>query len=264
MNLEIQSILETSERAVTTLREVLSMPKSDVVRDAAIQRFEYCFELAWKSIRRCAQAEGLKVDSPAGAIRAAFQLGWIDDDATWLQMKDDRNLTSHTYDEQTAEDLYMRLPAYLPRLSTLVDRLKQTFHAPAPRRAGFTLIELLVVVGIIGILVGLIVGVSGYANRKSANSKALSEMEQIKTALEEYRLANNRYFPSSVTGTGTNSAYANFTNDLSKFAADLTFIDPWGRNYMYEPQGAFSFRLWSEGPATNTSVDNVDSASGEF
>jgi type II secretion system protein G len=254
MNLEIQSILETSERAVTTLREVLSMPKSDVVRDAAIQRFEYCFELAWKSIRRCAQAEGLKVDSPAGAIRAAFQLGWIDDDATWLQMKDDRNLTSHTYDEQTAEELYMRLPAYLPRLSTLVDRLKQTFHAPAPRRAGFTLIELLVVVGIIGILVGLIVGVSGYANRKSANSKALSEIEQIKTALEEYRLDNNIY-----PDTG-----ASLSNLLSRYNSALTYTDPWGNPYQYERSSQFSFRLWSRGPNSTNAFDDIDPAAGSF
>lgn len=252
MNLEIQSILETSERAVTTLREALSMPKSDVVRDAAIQRFEYCFELAWKSIRRCAQAEGLKVDSPAGAIRAAFQLGWIDDDATWLQMKDDRNLTSHTYDEQTAEDLYMRLPAYLPRLSALVDRLKQTFHSPAPRRAGFTLIELLVVVGIIGILVGLIVGVSGYANRKSATGKALSEMEQLKMALDEYRLDTATY-----PNTG-----ANLSNLLIKYNAELEFTDPWGNAYQYRLDAPFRYRLWSQGPSTTTTVDDVDSASG--
>ncbi len=62
--------------------------------------------------------------------RAALQLGWIDDDVLWLDMLDDRNRTSHTYNEQTAEAIFNRLPSYHNALQALAQRLQQALQAP--------------------------------------------------------------------------------------------------------------------------------------
>lgn len=135
-------------------------------------------------------------------------------------------------------------------------------------RSAFTLIELLVVVAIIAILVGMVVGISGYASRKSATAKALSDMERIKGALEEYRLTKGGYL--SATITVVNATYANFTNTLSKIDGQLKFLDPWGRPYQYLPNPApgakiiLSYRLWSEGASTTTADDDVDGSSGVY
>ena len=49
---------EALTSAITRLRDVLAQPENDVSRDAAIQRFEFCFELAWKTIQEWARDEG--------------------------------------------------------------------------------------------------------------------------------------------------------------------------------------------------------------
>lgn len=129
-------------------------------------------------------------------------------------------------------------------------------------RGAYTLIELLVVVAIIGVLVGIVIGIAGFASRKSAVSKAVTDLETIKTALEEYRIERGGY--PNFTG------YVNvgtFSNDVGRYANNGIHVDdPWGKGYMYQPSGPVpirSYRLYSEGPSTST-VDDVDSASGGY
>lgn len=134
-------------------------------------------------------------------------------------------------------------------------------------RAGFTLIELLVVVAIIAILVGIVIGIAGYASKKSATAKALSDLERIKTALEEYRIAKGGYINATITTT--DATYTTFTNTLAQYVANLTHIDPWGRPYQYTPnklpnQPVLVYRLWSQGPSTTTTDDDVDSTGGKY
>jgi nucleotidyltransferase substrate binding protein (TIGR01987 family) len=114
------------------LGDALAQPKTEWTRDAALQRFEFTVELAWKSIARFARREGLEAASPRQAFRIAFRLGWIDDDQVWLAMLEDRNLTSHTYSEKTAEELFARLHDYQTALSGLLQRLQQFAEPPQP------------------------------------------------------------------------------------------------------------------------------------
>jgi len=117
--------LETFETALTRFREALAQPKNEWTRDASIQRFEFTIELAWKTIMRFARREGVECSSPRQAFRAAFKLGWIEDNDIWLDMLEDRNLTSHTYSEKLADALYVRLPGYQAALSQLLERLRK-------------------------------------------------------------------------------------------------------------------------------------------
>jgi len=123
--------LEPFESALARLSDALTQPKTEWTRDAAIQRFEFTIELAWKTIVRFARREGIECEaSSRQALRAAFKLGWIDDDTVWLDMIDDRNSASHTYSEELAEELYARLPGYQKALSALLDRLRQIAEPP--------------------------------------------------------------------------------------------------------------------------------------
>ncbi|MBI4064450.1 MAG: nucleotidyltransferase substrate binding protein [Elusimicrobia bacterium] len=117
-------ILEDFGRAIGRLGEVLSLAKNDVIRDSAIQRFEICFELAWKAVKHLAKKEGKECHSPKACFRLAFQFGWIEHDEKWLEMVDDRNLTAHVYKEEYAEKIYSHLASYLILFRSLLGNLK--------------------------------------------------------------------------------------------------------------------------------------------
>jgi len=116
--------LATFGRALDRLGDALAQPKTEWTRDAAIQRFEFSFELGWKTVARFALREGLECPSPRQAFRAAFRLGWIEDELVWLGMIEDRNLTAHTYREETAEMIYARLPKHHSALGALRGKLQ--------------------------------------------------------------------------------------------------------------------------------------------
>ena len=116
--------LSLATRAVATLGELASIPApTRVERDAAIQRFEFCFELAWKAIQERARDEGLDCQSPKSCLTLAFKASWVVDEREWLAMLADRNQTSHTYDEDLAKAVYGRLRRYLPLLEALSNKL---------------------------------------------------------------------------------------------------------------------------------------------
>ena len=94
---------EQFERALTRLHEVLRETETDIVRDALIQRFEFTFEMAWRSLHRYLSAKGERVAQQAWAVLPlAFQSQLIDDAEAWDQLRECRNLTSHTYKEDMA------------------------------------------------------------------------------------------------------------------------------------------------------------------
>jgi nucleotidyltransferase substrate binding protein (TIGR01987 family) len=106
--------------ALDRLEAALAQERNEWTRDAAIQRFEFTFELAWKCVAAAAQSEGVDVASPRRAWQSAFRLGWIDDDRLWLDMLEDRNRASHSYREATANQIRDRLPAYATALKALL------------------------------------------------------------------------------------------------------------------------------------------------
>lgn len=130
--------LDLAKTAMARLAEVVpllalspSLPaplNALIVRDAAIQRFEFAIEASWKAAQATlAVAEGLTATSPKNAIRASHGMRWIDAQTTdaLLVAIDDRNLTSHTYDEAAAATLAAQLPAHLAVIQAWLAALEQ-------------------------------------------------------------------------------------------------------------------------------------------
>jgi nucleotidyltransferase substrate binding protein (TIGR01987 family) len=117
---------ENLSLAASNLKAAINLPTPDIFQRAGmIQFFEMSFELAWKTLQDYLQYQGvLEIKTPRAVIKKAFEVGLIRDGETWLRALEDRNLTSHTYNEETAgevEELIREI--YFPLIQQLLDCL---------------------------------------------------------------------------------------------------------------------------------------------
>lgn len=120
--------IKALENALTRLNESLQFDLSQpLVVDACIQRFEFCIELTWKTLKRCLTIEGIEANTPRECIQQAYSIHWINDESAWLSMLKDRNLTSHTYKEDLALEIYHRLPLHYQAMADLYQLLSRRF-----------------------------------------------------------------------------------------------------------------------------------------
>lgn len=115
------SIIEF-EKAVNSLDPVLSRPLDDVIRDASILRFEFCIELAWKTARK---TMGTQTTAPKQVVREMAQNGYIEDVQIWFDALEKRNLTSHTYNEDVAKEVFDFVKIFAHQLRALLVNLKK-------------------------------------------------------------------------------------------------------------------------------------------
>ncbi len=118
--------IETTEKALKTLKAITEEPYSVIVRDAAIQRFEYTSETFWKVVKGYLDVqEGIVCNSPKSCFKEAFKVGLLSEEETVkiLEMVDDRNLTSHTYHEEVAEEIYRRTKDYWKLMDEVCRRI---------------------------------------------------------------------------------------------------------------------------------------------
>ncbi len=69
-------------------------------KEGMIQRFEYTFELAWKTLKDFLESQGVEASFPREVIKSAFHYELIIDGEIWMEMLEQRNLIAHTYDEE--------------------------------------------------------------------------------------------------------------------------------------------------------------------
>ncbi len=95
------------EKSLHNLEKALKINNPDIIQRAGlIQFFEMSFELAWNTMKDYLEEQGfIDVKSPRAAIKKAFETGLITDGHLWLKALEDRNLTSHTYDENIANQV---------------------------------------------------------------------------------------------------------------------------------------------------------------
>ena len=122
--------VENLRKAVERLSEgilELQANQSSIVRDGVIQRFEFTTELAWKATREYLMDQGfVDINSPKSVMKEAFSYGLITDDKIWVQILNDRNLTSHIYKEEIADEICERIiKTYFQEFKALSKRLAE-------------------------------------------------------------------------------------------------------------------------------------------
>ncbi len=122
--------IEDFEKSLNRLQEAVnkaffSIQNEDYpfFRDSAIQRFEFTVEIMWKSIKHFLLInEGIECVSPKKCLREFFVVSNLDEEdaKTALKMIDDRNLTSHTYHEEVAEEIFSNLKDYVELMKKIL------------------------------------------------------------------------------------------------------------------------------------------------
>jgi len=100
---------------------------TELEQEGLIQRFEYTYELAWKTLKDTLESKGYNdVKGPMPALRQALKDGYISDERGWRMLHEDRNVVSHTYNEDDASEIVKRIYNIYARLFTeLEERLTE-------------------------------------------------------------------------------------------------------------------------------------------
>lgn len=106
---------EKLENAISRMREALADPEletKELLQDGAIQRFEFTFELFWKTAKKVLAEQGIVTSGPRETLIEAFGLGFVGHDKIWIEMMAQRNIMSHVYDGAQALALVKELPDF--------------------------------------------------------------------------------------------------------------------------------------------------------
>ncbi len=109
---EVDLALSTFRSALSRLEEGIRFTRDDeteenlLKRDGVIQRFEFTFELLWKTLKIVLESKGILCKAPSECLKEAFRLGLIQDETAYMQMLKDRNKTSLLYSKGQADDIF--------------------------------------------------------------------------------------------------------------------------------------------------------------
>jgi nucleotidyltransferase substrate binding protein (TIGR01987 family) len=120
-------------RALQTLTEAVELAQtrdlSNLEEQGMIQGFEFTHELAWNVLKDYLEEKGIVgIIGSKDATRLAFKNGLIDDGEAWMDMIKARNLSSHTYNLETAEEIVGKI---LERFYPAFEQLSRKFSTLA-------------------------------------------------------------------------------------------------------------------------------------
>jgi len=118
------------KKAYSRLKEVSDIydGKNDIIRDSLIQRFEFTYELTHKTLKEFMKYLGVTLENsfPRTIFKKAFVNNLISDDKVWINLLEDRNLTSHIYNENMADEIADRIVTkYVSAIEELVENLEK-------------------------------------------------------------------------------------------------------------------------------------------
>lgn len=126
----LEKALDTLEVA---LKDHANNPEHLVIRDGVIQRFEYCFELSVKLLKKILSDMGeSKADLETlfykDIIRLAASKGLVESPKDWFKYRESRNKTSHAYSNEVANEVFDVIEPFLSSAKALLNKLKSIDH----------------------------------------------------------------------------------------------------------------------------------------
>ena len=111
-------------KAQSFLKMGIEKARSELEKAGAIQAFEICYELSWKTMKRILSYRGIEANSPREVFRLAAQEKLIDEIDIWFDFIEKRNLTSHVYNLKIAEEVFAFLPTFANELEFFINKIR--------------------------------------------------------------------------------------------------------------------------------------------
>ncbi|GCD12271.1 nucleotidyltransferase substrate binding protein [Clostridium sp. FP2] len=117
------------KRAYDRLKEVSDLydGKNEIIRDSLIQRFEFTYELTHKTLKEFMNFQGVTLENsfPRTIFKKAYVNNIISDELVWINLLEDRNSTSHIYNEKLANEIAERIAnKYVDSIGELIKNLE--------------------------------------------------------------------------------------------------------------------------------------------
>lgn len=114
--------------AVDRYEEFKNEGFEDVYLDLIVKRFEFTYEMSWKALKRYLEFLGFDVKSPRMTFKEAYTQQLIIDESIWLDMIEQRNLSSHIYDESEIKEILDKKESYKQAFLNLKEKLVEGLH----------------------------------------------------------------------------------------------------------------------------------------
>lgn len=118
------SALEKYESVVKRYEEFKNEGFADVYLDLIVKRFEFTYEMSWKALKRYLEFLGFDIKSPRQAFKEGYTQRILEDEKVWLDMIEQRNLSSHVYDEIEISEILDKKEIYLGAFQDLKLKLE--------------------------------------------------------------------------------------------------------------------------------------------
>ncbi len=106
---DLKAAIVNFKNALISLEQGIKEAKSELQKDGVIQRFEFTFELLWKTLKIFLNDEGVECNSPKDCLKKAFKYELISDEQVFLDMLIDRNNSTHIYSKEESEEIFGRI-----------------------------------------------------------------------------------------------------------------------------------------------------------
>lgn len=123
----LDKAIASLEKGVMRSRQA---PEDEELRDCVIQRFEYTYELSWKMVKRRLERDSaspgmIEQYSFKELMRTAAEKGFISNVEEWFGYREARNMTSHSYNEKVANEVYQTAFSFLKEVKQLITKLNE-------------------------------------------------------------------------------------------------------------------------------------------
>jgi len=122
--IDLQPLIRMKDLLAKSLTRLEAEKLDELGEMGIIQAFEVSYELVWKTLQKILNKQGIDVYSPRETFRLAAQSNYLTDPKVWFDFGKERNLTTHTYQEEIVTHLLNFLPSFVKELTQFITHLQ--------------------------------------------------------------------------------------------------------------------------------------------